>query len=204
MKATRVEQSRSRARAATPVESARPRDAGDDSTGHSRSVRNLAFVAMAPLAFVGVVALVFRHPAVLTTPARAADAPPAVDPGSTGESRGSTTTPAELWARGREDPIRRALAAIRAGDFGTVEDVATGRLVNDYSRVSRLIDGVDPHTLALERRGPGWVVVHALSTGPRADRCWLRMRFVADGSRWKLDHVRPRNDAPSADGVRSG
>ena len=163
--------------------------------GRAYPVIGCVLAILAPLAFVGAVALSFdeevealeaKHSSAADTETRA------VDPDASADL-------AARFHRSRQDPVVEVLRQLRDGEFDEIRDVATGRFLADHRAHAASIATLDTKTMTLERRGHGWIIVRATATHHRGGEARLRLRIVEDGSVWKLENLKTlRSNEPHA------
>lgn len=125
------------------------------------------------------------------------EAPVVGTPTATRDPGDPTTKQALMLA---EDPARRTIRKIVAGDFGYAREVASGRFLRDFEKKSLLLQSVLVDDLQLVRRGrkalrasaPFWekekLPFRAVEPEPER-RGLTKLRFVKRPGRWLIEDL---------------
>jgi hypothetical protein len=97
------------------------------------------------------------------------------------------------------DPVTEILFRITARRYESRSEVMTERAEDDFERIACILDGVDCDQMSILHRGRGWAQVQATyQPGPYDAPCFeappgnLRITFVEQEGRWKLDRLKIR------------
>jgi hypothetical protein len=96
----------------------------------------------------------------------------------------------------RKDLALEVLEALGSEDFGSAEELATGRFLEDLAEKIPYVRGLDLETVCVVARGPGWA---RLEGRYRPSKPWfekqeeeqvLILDLVEEAMRWKLEDLR--------------